>query len=60
MSLVSLYESEIESHGSCTERQLAARGRVSKRSVRKAIDYYEGGLICPTPPRRGHGLVGVG
>ena len=60
MSLVSLYESEIESHGSCTERQLASRGRVSKRSARKAIDYFEGGLVCATPPHRGHGFVGVG
>ena len=60
MSLGSLYQSEIEAHGSCTDRQLAVRGCVSRWAARKAIDSYEAGIVCPTPSVRGHGLRGVG
>ena len=56
MSLGRLYESEVEAHGSCTDRQLAVRGCVSRRAARKAIDSYDAGIVCPTPSLRGHGL----
>ena len=59
-SIANDYEKELQAHGSCTVRQLAARSRVSVNSARKAMDYYEIGVIVPPCGIQGHGLSGVG
>ena len=60
MSVVDIYLDETKAHGRCTYRRLSALASISYQSARKAIDYYNGGLLLPTKLARGHGKRGVG
>ena len=59
-TIVRLYEVEIDSNGKCSIRRLAELASIGYSSARKAIDYYDGGVVMPPRKERGHGLRGVG
>ena len=59
-SLAEIYEHELESHGSCSERRLASLSGVSKNTARKSITSFREGNIVHTPCSCGHGYRVLG
>ena len=59
-SIARLYKVELDTNGKCSVRRLVELASIGYSSARKAIDYYDGGMIMPPRNTRGHGLRGVG
>ena len=59
-SIIQRYKREFQEHGCCSADRLASLTRISKRSAKKAIDYYHDGYSFVPIRGRGHGRSGVG
>ena len=58
LEIIGTYEHLSKAHGSCGIRQLARCCRISQGSAKKAIQFFDTGLI--ERKKRGHGRKGVG
>ena len=58
LELIGTYEHLLKAHGSCGIRELARCCHISRGSAKKAIQFFDTGLI--ERKRRGHGRKGVG
>lgn len=58
VAIVKAYANELDSKGSCTVRRLADLCKISFASAKKAIDFYDEGIIRLAP--KGHGRRGIG
>ena len=60
ISIVISYKKIMSEDGKCSVRRLAKYCTISRQSARKAIDYYEIGVLIPHILPQGHVRSGVG